>query len=88
MKKRASGEHIASVEISACKAGGEQQEFLNVKMENVLISSLNLSGAESTEPMYDCGFNFQKIKVESKSQSNTGSMGGAVVAEWDVKLNK
>ena len=88
MKKCASGEHIASVEISACKAGGEQQEFLNVKMENVLISSLNLSGAESTEPMYDCGFNFQKIKVESKSQSNTGSMGGAVVAEWVVKLNK
>jgi type VI protein secretion system component Hcp len=87
MKKCAAGEHIGSVEISACKAGGSQQEFLNIKMTNVLISSLNLSGAESTEPMFDCGFNFQKIKVEGKSQSSTGSMGGAVVAEWDVKLN-
>lgn len=86
MKKCAAGEHIGSVEISACKAGGSQQEFLNIKMTNVLISSLNLSGAESTEPMFDCGFNFQKIKVEGKSQSSTGSMGGAVV-KWDVKLN-
>ena len=57
-------------------------------MTNVLISSLNLSGAESTEPMFDCGFNFQKIKVQSRSQTATGTMSGAVVAEWDVKLNK
>lgn len=87
MKKCASGEHIGSVEISACKAGGSQQEFLNIKMTNVLISSLNLSGAESTEPMFDCGFNFEKIKVEGKSQTSTGSMGGAVVAEWNLKSN-
>jgi type VI secretion system secreted protein Hcp len=88
MQKCASGEHVSNVEISACKAGGEQQEFLNIKMQNVLISSLNLSGAESTEPMFDCGFNFSQITVTGKAQTNQGSMGAATVAGWDVKQNQ
>jgi type VI secretion system secreted protein Hcp len=88
MQKCASGEHIPSVEISACKAGGEQQEFLNIKMTDVIISSLNLTGAEVTEPMFDIGFNFTTIVVSSKAQTNTGSMGAASVAGWNVKLNK
>ena len=88
MQKCAAGEHIGKVEISACKAGGEQQEFLNIKMEDVIISSLNLSGAESTEPMFDCGFNFAKITVQGKSQTSKGSMGGATVAGWDLKKNQ
>lgn len=88
MQKCATGEHISRVEISACKAGGEQQEFLNIRMEDVLISSLNLSGAESTEPMYDCGFNFAKVTVTGKSQDAKGTMSGAVTAGYNIKLNQ
>ena len=88
MQKCATGEHIGKVEISACKAGGEQQEFLKIKMEDVIISSLNLSGAESTEPMFDCGFNFAKVTVTGKGQDSKGSMGGAVTAGYNVKLNQ
>jgi len=87
MQKCATGEHIGKVEISANKAGGEQQEFLRIRMEDVIISSLNLSGAESTEPMFDCGFNFARITVEGKSQTVKGNMGGTVVAGYDVKRN-
>jgi type VI secretion system secreted protein Hcp len=88
MQKSASGEHIANVEISANKAGGSQQEFLNIKMQDVIISSITLSGAESTEPMFDIGFNFQKITVQAKGQTSQGTMSGAVVAGWDVKQNQ
>lgn len=88
MQKCATGEHIGKVEISACKAGGDQQEFLNIKMEDVIISSLNLSGAESTEPMFDCGFNFAKVTVTGKGQDSKGNMGGAVTAGYNVKLNQ
>lgn len=88
MQKCATGEHIGKVEVSACKAGGDQQEFLNIKMEDVIISSLNLSGAESTEPMFDCGFNFAKVTVTGKGQDSKGNMGGAVTAGYNVKLNQ
>ncbi|MCS4292967.1 type VI secretion system secreted protein Hcp [Comamonas sp. BIGb0152] len=88
MQKCATGEHIGKVEISACKAGGDQQEFLNIKMEDVIISSLNLSGAESTEPMFDCGFNFAKVTVTGKGQDSKGNMGGAVTAGYNIKLNQ
>ena len=87
MQKCASGEHIGKVEISACKAGGTQQEFLRITMTDTIISSINLAGAESTEAMFDCAFNFTKITVSSKAQDSKGSMGGAVVAGWDLKQN-
>jgi type VI secretion system secreted protein Hcp len=88
MQKCAAGEHIGNVELSACKAGGEQQEFLNIKMQDVIISSINLSGSESTEPMFDVGFNFSKITVQGKAQTSKGTMSGATVAGWDVKQNQ
>jgi len=87
MLKCASGEHIGSVEISASKAGGEQWEFMNVRLEGVLISSVNLSGSEYTEPMFDVGFNFQKITVQGKGQTSMGTMGPAVTGSWNVKDN-
>jgi type VI protein secretion system component Hcp len=75
------------VVISACKAGGTQQEFLNMKMTDVLISSVSMAGTSSTEPMFDCSFNFAQIVVTGTPQSNTGTAGAAVVAGWDVKQN-
>ncbi|MCL2887635.1 MAG: type VI secretion system tube protein Hcp [Betaproteobacteria bacterium] len=88
MQKCASGEHITSVQISANKAGGTQEEFLNINMQDVIISSINLAGSEATEAMFDIGFNFAKIVVTGKAQTDQGTMGGAVVAGWDVKLNQ
>jgi type VI secretion system Hcp family effector len=87
MQKCAAGDHIPSVVISACKAGGTQEEFLNIRMTDVLISSLNMAGAQSTETMFDMGFNFAQIVVTGTPQTNTGASGASVVAGWDVKQN-
>jgi type VI secretion system secreted protein Hcp len=87
MQKCAAGDHIPSVTISACKAGGTQIEFLNIKMTEVLISSLNLVGSQSTETMFDCAFNFGQIVVTGTPQTNLGTRGASVVAGWDVKQN-
>jgi len=66
---------------------GTREEFLNIKMTNVLISSLNMAGAQSTETMFDMGFNFAQIVVTGTPQTNTGASGASVVAGWDVKQN-
>jgi type VI secretion system secreted protein Hcp len=87
MQLCASGQHVASVVISACKAGGTQQEFLNIKLTDVLISALSMAGTSSTEPMFDCSFNFAQIVVTGTPQSNLGTAGAAVVAGWNVKQN-
>jgi type VI secretion system secreted protein Hcp len=87
MQMCASGQHIPTVKISACKAGGTQVEFLLITMTDVLISSLNLAGTQSTESMFDVSFNFAQITVTGKAQTPSGSTGAAVVAGWNVKQN-
>jgi type VI secretion system secreted protein Hcp len=87
MQMCASGQHVPTVQISACKAGGTQQEFMHITMTDVIITSVNMAGAVSTEPMFDVSFNFTQIVVTGRAQTATGDMGASVVAGWDVKQN-
>ncbi|MDR2153985.1 MAG: type VI secretion system tube protein Hcp [Burkholderiaceae bacterium] len=87
MQMCAAGQHIPSVRISACKAGGTQQEFMHIIMTDVIITSVNMAGAVSTEPMFDVSFNFTQIVVTGRAQTATGEMGASVMAGWDVKQN-
>ena len=43
----ATGTHYKEVTLSVRKAGGGQQEYFKVKMNDVMVSSYNVSGAES-----------------------------------------
>jgi type VI secretion system secreted protein Hcp len=41
----ASGKHIATVTLQLCRAGGDKQQYMEVKMDQVVISSVRASGA-------------------------------------------
>jgi type VI secretion system secreted protein Hcp len=85
----ASGQHIASATLTCRKAGTEQQEFLQYKFYELLISSFQTggSGGSSILPQDQISFNYTKIEVQYKEQTDTGSLGGAVTAGWDLKKN-
>ena len=45
MKHCASGKHLSKIELSVCKAGGQQVEYTKITLEDVLVSSVQLSAA-------------------------------------------
>ena len=85
----ASGQHIASATLTCRKAGTEQQEFLQYKFYELLISSFQTggSGGSSILPQDQISFNYTKIEVAYKEQNEKGALGGAVNAGWDLKQN-
>jgi type VI secretion system secreted protein Hcp len=84
----ATGQHIKKAVLTARKAGNEQQEFLVVTMEEVLVSSFNSSGGVgSSIPQESFALNFAKIVVEYKPQKEDGSLDSPVKAGFDVKKN-
>jgi len=96
----ASGKHIATVTLELCRAGGDKLKYMEVKMEQVIISSVQASGmakvaaAQGTStpdnlPTEQVMFDFGKIKWTYTQQKRAdGSGGGNVTGGWDLTTNK
>jgi len=96
----ASGKHIATVTLELCRAGGDKLKYMEVKMEQVIISSVQASGmaagaaATGTStpdnlPTEQVTFDFGKIKWTYTQQKRAdGSGGGNVTGGWDLTSNK
>ncbi len=46
-KHCASGKHLTKVELSVCKAGGQQVEYARITLEDVLVTSVQYTGADN-----------------------------------------
>ena len=86
----ANGEHIKEAVLTCRKAGKEQQEFLKLKLSDLLVSSFQTGGSGHGDivPTDQISLNYSKIEYEYKEQKPDGSLGGAVKAGWDLKTNK
>jgi type VI secretion system secreted protein Hcp len=86
----ASGEPIANVVLTCRKAGKDQQEYLKIKFNDVLISSYQIGGSGGHEviPNDSISLNFSKYEIEYKEQKPDGTLGGSVKAGYDIKQNQ
>ncbi len=86
----AGGDHIKSAILTCRKAGKDQQEFLKITMSDLMVSSYQSGGSAHGDviPLDQVSLNFSKIEYEYKEQKADGTLGGAVKAGWDLKLNK
>lgn len=85
----AEGEHIKTATLTARKAGGEQQEYLKVTLTDVVITSYQTGGSSGdVVPTDSFSLNFAKIEFEYKPQNPDGTLGEAVKAGYNLKLNK
>ncbi|MCL1825666.1 MAG: type VI secretion system tube protein Hcp [Betaproteobacteria bacterium] len=83
------GKHIPKVELSCCKSGGGSQEYMRITLDDVIVTSVSPSGANSdTQVKESVNLSYAKIKIEAKEQKADGSMGPAVTGAWNVKENK
>ncbi len=86
------GKHIKEVTIEFCRAGGDKVKYMEIKLEQVLISSLVESGSTtgaSGFPTETVALSYGKIKwTYTQQKREDGSAGGNVSAGWDLTANK
>ncbi|HEY1287643.1 MAG TPA: type VI secretion system tube protein Hcp [Burkholderiales bacterium] len=84
----ATGEHIKEALLTVRKAGKGQQEFLHIKLADVIVTSVQQGSSGSDAPHENVSLNFSKIVLDYKPQKQDGSLDAAVSFKYDVKGNK
>ena len=89
LKACATGEHIKEATITVRKAGKGQQEFLIIKMNDVIITSVDLSGTgDAPASAAHVALQFAKVDLEYKPQRADGSLDAGLHFKYDIKGNK
>ncbi|HKY51360.1 MAG TPA: type VI secretion system tube protein Hcp [Candidatus Limnocylindria bacterium] len=83
----ATGKHYPTAVLTARKAGEAKQDFLVIKLNDVLVTSYQTSGASGGDPTDSFSLNFARIEYEVKEQRADGSLGGGSIGGWDIKKN-
>jgi len=86
------GKHIKDVTIEMCRAGGDKVKYMEIKLEQVLVSHVGTSGSSSSSsgfPVEEVSFSFGKISwTYTQQKRSDGAGGGNVNAGWDLTANK
>jgi type VI secretion system secreted protein Hcp len=89
MKACATGEHIKEATITVRKAGKGQQEFLIIKMNDIIITGVAPSGAgDGAATAEHVALQFAKVDLEYKPQKQDGSLDAGVHFKYDITGNK
>jgi type VI secretion system secreted protein Hcp len=89
MNHCATGVHLKEATITCRKSGKEQYEYLVVKMNDVIITSVNAGGSDGGgTPTESVSINFAKVALEYKPQKADGSLDAGVFFKYDLKANK
>jgi len=84
----ATGAHLKEATITHRKAGKGQQEYLIIKMNDVIVTGVSLadtSGGASSETVTMA---FAKVDLEYKPQKPDGSLDAGIHFKYDIKANK
>ena len=87
MQACATGVHLKDATITHRKAGKGQQEFLVIKMNDVIITSVTHSDSDEgrTESV---SMAFAKVDLQYKPQKADGSLEAGIHFKYDIKGNK
>jgi type VI secretion system secreted protein Hcp len=84
----ATGTHLKEATITHRKAGKGQQEFLVVKMNDVIITGVTHGGATGQPYSETVSLAFAKVDLEYKPQNPDGSLDAGIHFKYDLKANK
>jgi len=83
------GKHIPKCVILVRKAGGKQEKYLEITMEQVMVSSVSTGGSGGEDRLTEnVSLNFSKIAFEYFSQGSDGATKSAGAAKYDIAANK
>jgi type VI secretion system secreted protein Hcp len=86
----ATGKHLPDATITHRKAGKGQQEYLIVKMNDVIITGVVHSGnsGQQAATSETVSMAFAKVDFDYKPQKQDGSLDAGVQFKYDIKSNK
>ena len=88
-KMCATGEHIKEATITARKSGKGQQEFLIIKMNDIIITHVAPSAAGDGIPTAESvALQCAKVDLEYKPQKQDGSLDASLHFQYDLKALK
>jgi type VI secretion system secreted protein Hcp len=89
LKVCATGEHIKEATITVRKAGKGQQEFLIIKMNDIIVTSVSPSGSnDGGVTAESVSLQCAKVDLEYKPQKADGSLDAGLHFKYDIKSNK
>lgn len=88
----ANGEHIKEITLELCRASGDKQKYLEIKLSDSVVSSYNHSGSSKGGeplPIEEVSFSYGKIDFTyTETDHATGKPKGDVKTNWDLQANK
>lgn len=87
MQAAAAGKMIKEAVLTASRGGDNPQDFLIVRLSDVIVSSYQTS-ADGGVPSDRVDLSFSKIVLEYRPQNPDGTLGAPVSAGWDLKSGK
>ena len=88
LKACAAGTHIKDATITHRKAGKGQQEYLIVKLNDVIITGVTHGGTGGQPFSESVSLAFAKVDLEYKPQKADGSLDAGIHFKYDLKANK
>jgi type VI secretion system secreted protein Hcp len=84
----ATGTHLKEATITHRKAGKGQQEFLVIKMNDIIITGVSLGDSSAGGTSENVTLAFAKVDLEYKPQRPDGSLDQGIHFKFDIKANK
>jgi type VI secretion system secreted protein Hcp len=88
MEACATGVHLKEATITHRKAGKGQQEFLVIKMNDVIVTAILDADTSEGGSAETVSLAFAKIDVEYRPQKADGSLDAGIHFKYDLKANK
>src|SRR6266404_5780085 len=88
MQACATGTHLKEATITHRKAGKGQQEYLIIKMNDIIITGVSLADSSGGSGSENVTLAFSKIDLEYKPQNPNGSLDAGVHFKFDINANK
>jgi type VI secretion system secreted protein Hcp len=89
LERALTGQPIKKGTLSLVKmVGTEKFPYLQVKLEDVLVTSLHISANGGILPMESCTISYVVAKPEYKPQSNEGDASGKIAWGWNTQKNE
>lgn len=84
----AKGSHIDKVVLLVRKAGEGQQRYVEITMEEVLVTSVSTGGSGGEDRLTEnVTLNFAKVKFAYSKQDSKGSVGADAIFGWSIAEN-
>ena len=84
----ATGSHLKEATITHRKAGKGQQEFLVIKMNDIIITGVSLGDSRGGGTSENVTLAFAKVDLEYRPQRPDGSLDQGIHFKFDIKANK